>query len=115
MSNCNNDLDFSEGEINLKKFRVGGSYAVWFDFSGDDVDITNDDFTLTVYDSTNTQVGPALGIGSGLTIVSATELQALFGSPITDEAGNYSYVLEWSEIATGANAPVVEGNISVRP
>lgn len=110
----NYDLDFSEGSINFKKMRVGGSYAVLFTFSGVDVDITLDDFTLTVYDSDNNVVGSPLGVGTGLTIVSATELQALIGSPTTDVAGTYRYVLSWEEVATGADAPAVIGSITVR-
>lgn len=110
----NNDIDFSEGSINFKKMRVGGSYAVLFTFSGTGVDITLDDFTLTIYDSDNVQVGSPLGVGTGLVIASSTELQALIGSPTTDAAGTYRYVLEWEEVVTGADAPVVNGSITVR-
>lgn len=110
----NYDLDFSEGSINFKKMRVGGSYAVLFTFSGTDVNIMPDDFTLTVYNSDNIIVGSPLGVGTGLTKVSATELQALIGSPTTDAGGTYRYVLNWEEVATGADAPAVIGSITVR-
>lgn len=110
----NNEIDFTEGSINLKKMRVGGSYAILFTFSGTGIDITLDDFTLTVYDLNNDPVGSPLGVGTGLIIVSPTELQALIGPPTTDVAGTYRYILEWEEIATGADAPVVKGIITVR-
>jgi len=108
--------DFCPGVMNLSCLYVGFSYPDTWEFkdgAGAEIDITNDDFELEVYDSTLTLIH-TLEIGTGLTVDDTNKLHILIGAPVTDEAGTYTHRLIRTEDATGARYPVIVGKIIVK-
>ena len=108
--------DYCPGTINVNCIYEGFSYPdewLFTDVNGDAIDITNDDFSLQIRDDSGTLI-QTMGIGTGLSINGPNGLQLLWGAPMTDAAGVYSFRLIWSESATGASYPVVIGRIAVK-
>lgn len=88
---------------------VGYTYpktAIFKDKLNVDIDITADDFSLEIKDSTGTTVD-TLTLTSGLEIADTNKLNILVGSPVTDTAGTYTGILVWTRTATGGITPCI--------
>ena len=80
----------------------------------DPADISGDDFTATVKDSTGALID-TLTIGDGIAISGTSVLQITIESPVTDVAGKYKLTVIWTPASTGAAQPFSYGTVKVIP
>lgn len=114
----NDTLSFCAGTLNLTCLKVGAyAYRAKLTFinraSGEEIDITADDFVMYVLDSDGVLVD-TLTIGDGLTIEADNILYIVIESPITDAAGTYTHQIDWSPVSTGLPFPAFTGKIVVK-
>lgn len=106
----------------MNNMQVGASYADFFDFfevvngALQDEDITGDDFTLVVKDSTGATISTlttGVLLTDGLEIEGTNRLNYLIGTGVTGTAGIYTYTLFLNDPSNGSNFPVTVGKIKV--
>jgi len=104
--------DFSVPAWDWCGLRAGNNYiysraAVFVDDDEVAIDITADDFTLAILDSTGAIID-TLAIGSGLTITAPNKLNISVGPPVTDDSTAKTGTLDWDKGSTGNFTPLVD-------
>lgn len=107
------NISFCPIEIGADCIWVGYAATIQVEFV-DPADISGDDFTATVKDSTGATVD-TLTIGDGIAIDGTTILQITIESPVTDAAGKYTLTVIWTPASTGVAQPFSYGIVKVIP
>ena len=126
MSTCNTcntcdtqnsiELDFGPDTLDMVGLRVGHSYQFQIEITDEDgvaIDITADDFEMSILDSSLTEV-ENLQVGAGLSVTAPNVLLGLISSLTTGTAGRYTHTIVWTIAASGATPLFAQGKINVK-
>jgi hypothetical protein len=80
--------------------------AVFKDGSEVAINITADDFELAIFNSAGAPV-TTLVLGVGLSIVAPDKLNIAVGPPTTTAPGQYTGLLVWTRVSSGAVIPII--------
>ena len=111
-------ISFAPFRRNFTDIEKGYQFGAYFRFrdnnDGTAVDITPDDFAMKIKESDGT-ILKTLTIGSGLSFgVDVNKLDFTIDTDVTDNAGVYTYVLEWTRAGASNPFPVAFGQIVVK-
>ena len=111
-------VDFAAGIVNFANMKAGNyTYGKQLTFktkNGSEIDITTDDFEMTVYDIDGVVVD-TLTIGDGLTVVPDNKLIVTFRPAVTANAGLYTHEIVWTRTSLALNFPAFIGKITIKP
>ena len=111
------ELNFEASVLDLIGMKAGFSYqfrvVVTDAATGDDINITADDFEMSILNAALVEV-ENLQVGSGFTIVSPNILVGVITSLTTATAGRYSHTIVWNIASSAASPLFAQGKIVVK-